>query len=72
MVGQFLLSSVPLVLCVLPVFSRDSTRNAPWTLFLGGGGRPYNPVHFQSGSGLRFGGKGEVVRDVWEGSSQST
>ena len=72
MVGQFLLSLVPLVLCVLPVFSRDSTRNAPWTLFLGGGGRPYNPVHFQSGSGLRFGGREEGVWFVWESSSQLT
>ena len=65
-------STVAVIVVCLFVFSRDSVVKCTCGADLGRGGRPYNPVHFQSGSGLRFGGKGEVVKDVWKGSSLLT
>ena len=65
-------SKVVVVGVCLFVFSRDSVVKCTCDAVLGRGGRPYNSVHFQSGSELRFGGKEEGVLVVWESSSQST
>ena len=68
-------SKVVVIVVYLLVFSRDSVVKCTCDAVLGRGGRPYNPVHFQSGSrshcvGVAIGGSwnmGDAISSVLVG-----